>query len=176
MEPATPSRVTLESGTAGDAALLGNLMELYIHDLSAMFAHVRLGEDGRYGYPELPSYLAGGGDRWAFVIRHDGGVAGFALARRGSPASDDPSVLDVVEFFVLRRFRGRGVGRAAATQLWDRLPGTWTVRAAVTNPYAVEFWREAVVAYAGKRATESTRSIGGSEWVVLCFDSSVPRA
>lgn len=157
-------------GSASDAVLLSNLMALYVHDLSAMFEHVEIGEDGRYGYPELPSYLAGERGRSAFLIRHEGAVAGFVLVRRGSPASDDPSVLDVAEFFVLRKYRGRGVGRAAATLLWDAMPGSWVVRASRANSDAVRFWRRVVTGYAGARATESERSIGGAMWVVFCFD------
>jgi predicted acetyltransferase len=172
MARSATTQVTLEGATAGDAVLLSNLVEFYIHDLSAIFAHVKLGEDGRYGYPELTSYLSGESSRWTFVIRHDGRVAGFVLARRGSPASDDPSVLDIAEFFVLRQFRARGIGRAAATLLWNRMPGSWTIRASVGNPDAIRFWRDVVTKYTGQRATESVRSIGGSEWVVHCFDNS----
>ncbi len=166
------NQVVLERATPGDAVLLSNLMELYIHDLSAMFAHVKLGEDGRYGYPDLPSYLSGESGRCAFVIRDDGCVAGFVLTRRGSPASDDPSVLDVAEFFVLRQFRARGIGRAAAALLWNRMPGSWTIRASARNPDAIKFWRDVVVKFAGRRAMESERSIGTTEWVVLSFDNS----
>ncbi len=165
-------QVTLEAASADEAELLSNLVELYIHDLSAMFPQVKLGQSGRYGYPELPSYLSSENGRRAFVIRHEGGVAGFVLARRGSPASDDPNVLDVAEFFVLRQFRARGVGRAAAVRLWELMPGSWTVRASSRNPAAIEFWREVVLKHAGERATEAKRTIGTSEWVVFSFDSS----
>lgn len=172
MARSTTTQVTLESATATDATLLGNLMELYIHDLSAMFPQVKLGADGRFGYPGLPSYWSGDAGRWAFVIRYEGAVAGFVLARRGSPASDDPSVLDIAEFFVLRQFRARGVGRAAATLLWHRILGSWTIRAAAANPGAITFWRGAVADYTSGRATESERSLGGSQWVVFRFDNS----
>jgi predicted acetyltransferase len=164
-------QVTLENATSRDSVLLANLMELYIHDMSAMFPHVKLGEDGRFGYPDLPRYLAGESNRCAFVIRDAGRIAGFVLARRGSPASDDPSVLDVAEFFVLRQFRARGVGRAAAARLWDRMRGNWTVRAALANPAAVKFWRNAAAEYTGQTATESERTIGTSQWVVFSFDN-----
>lgn len=167
-----PTRITLENATAPDAALLSNLIELYIHDLSAMFAHVKLGPDGRFGYPELTSYLSCASDRNAFLIRDDGCVAGFVLVRRGSPASDDANVLDIAEFFVLRQFRKRGVGRAAAALLWNRMPGCWTIRASQSNPNAVQFWREVVAQYTCQRAMESVRSIGGSQWIVLRFDNS----
>lgn len=172
MAHSSTARVTLQQASVGDQVLLSNLIELYIHDLSAMFTHVALGEDGRYGYPELPSYLLGDGRRWAFLIRQDERVAGFAFARRGSPASDDPDVLDVAEFFVLRQFRARGIGRAAAELLWSRAPGRWAVRASTRNPSAIEFWRDAVGTYTGQRATESERSIGGSPWIVFCFDNA----
>lgn len=172
MAHSATTRVILHQANAGDHVLLSNLMELYIHDLSAMFAHVALGEDGRFGYPELPSYLLGEGRRWAFLIRQDERVAGFALARRGSPASDDPNVLDVAEFFVLRQFRARGTGFAAAVLLWSSMPGCWTVRASTRNPNALAFWRGAVGKYTGQRAIESERSLGGSQWVVFCFDNS----
>ena len=165
------TQVTLESASTRDSVLLTNLMELYIHDLSAMFPQVKLGEDGRYGYPDLARYLAGENNRCAFVIRDGGRIAGFVLARRGSPASDDPSVLDIAEFFVLRQFRTRGVGRAAAALLWDRMPGNWTIRAALANRAAVKFWRNAVAEYTGRTATEAERTIGTAQWVVFSFDN-----
>ena len=37
-------------------------------------------------------------------------------------------MLDVAEFFVLRRYRRSGVGRSAAFLIWKHFPGTWTVR------------------------------------------------
>lgn len=170
MVESSANGVTLEHASERDAGLLSNLMELYIHDLSAMFTQVKLGEDGRFGYPELTSYLRDESGRCAFLIRQEGHAAGFVLVRRGSPASDDPSVRDIAEFFVLRQFRGRGVGRAAATLLWDRLPGSWVVRASARNPDAVRFWRDVVASYAGERAMESERELGGSNWVVFGFD------
>lgn len=166
------TRVTLESAGAEQAELFGNLLELYIHDLSAQFPHVELGPDGRFGYPALASYLSGASDRFAFLIRCDDRVAGFVLARRGSPLSDDPNVLDVAEFFVLRQFRTRGVGRAAAKLLWERVPGNWTIRAAQSNPDAVRFWRSAVAAIAGERARESERRVGSANWVVFSIDAT----
>lgn len=172
MTLAATTRVSLVAASAGDAVLLSNLIELYIHDLSAMFTHVKLGEDGRYGYPDLSAYLSDQSDRWAFLIRHAESVAGFVLVRRGSPAAADPSALDIAEFFVLRQFRAQGTGRAAAALLWQRMPGSWTIRASTRNPNAIRFWRDVVGKFTHQRATESERSIGGSEWVVSCFDNS----
>ncbi|HEX6277111.1 MAG TPA: GNAT family N-acetyltransferase, partial [Polyangiaceae bacterium] len=104
--------------------------------------------------------------------RCDGSVAGFALAKRGSPVADDPNVLDVAEYFVLRRFRGHGVGGSAAKLLWDRLRGAWTIRAPIVNPGAVAFWRSVVGTYTGHAATESERRSGSRAWIVFSFDNT----
>jgi predicted acetyltransferase len=152
--------------------LLENLLELYIHDLSAIFVDVKLGADGRFGYPDLASYLAGSSDKRAFLIRCEGRIAGFVLARRGSPVAEDPEVLDIAEYFVLRQFRGRGVGRLAAQVLWDNLQGSWTIRAAAVNPDAVAFWRSVVGGYTSNTARESERRDGAKHWIVFSFDNA----
>ena len=167
----TDADVSLSAVSRSEGPLLGNLLELYIHDLSGVF-EVSLGADGRFGYPNLASYLAGRSDRFAFLIRCGEDVAGFALVTRGSPLAEDPDVLDLAEYFVLRRFRGRGVGQAAAHLLWDRLTAKWTVRAAVIHPDAVAFWRAAVAAYRNATAMELERRLGSKDWVVFCFDSA----
>jgi predicted acetyltransferase len=166
--------ITLERATVEDAGLLSNLLELYIHDLSAVFRHVALGEDGRYGYPGLSRYWSEPDRRFAFLIRCDGHIAGFALATRGSPLSDDPQVLDVAEFFVLRRYRASGVGRRAANLLWRSMPGRWMVRVGAGNAPALQFWTRVLAEHGQGGATEEERS-GPPErpsgWYVFTFES-----
>lgn len=48
------SEVVLEPATLRDAAVLSNLLELYSHDLSEVFA-LDPGVDGRFGYKNCPS-------------------------------------------------------------------------------------------------------------------------
>jgi predicted acetyltransferase len=164
--------VTLDEAGPGDAELLGNLLQLYIHDLSAIFTHVELGSDGRFGYPHLGSYFDGRDGRYAFLIREAGELAGFILVKRGSPFFDDPQIFDIAEFFVLRRHRGRGVGRLAAALLWQRLPGRWSVRVALENADAVPFWRRTISAYTGAKAEEQARHSGEHAWAVFDLEAS----
>ncbi len=119
---ADPQAISLDAATSSDALLLSNLLELYIHDLSEAFPDVELGAEGRFGYPKLPLYWSEPERRFAFLIRCGERVAGFILATRGSPAAEDPDILDVAEFFVLRRHRRSGVGRRAASLLMDPSP------------------------------------------------------
>ncbi|MGH9885387.1 MAG: GNAT family N-acetyltransferase [bacterium] len=139
--------VTLEPATSAHHVLLSNLLELYIHDLSEIF-DLKPGADGRFGYDELAHYWSEPDTHFAYLIRSGEDVAGFALIARGSPASDDPDVIDVHEFFVLRSFRRGGIARRAAFLLWDRTPARWVVRVSERNLGALPFWEGAIRDYA----------------------------
>lgn len=165
--------VRLDAATMSDAALLSNLLELYIHDLSAAFPSIEMGADGRFGYPGLPLYWSEPERRFAFLIRFEGRIAGFALAMRGSPVSDDPEVLDVAEFFILRRYRRVGVGRQAAFLLWNSLPGKWIVRVSEGNPGGLRFWAHATAAFTHSGATESRHAGYPHGWRMFSFASAL---
>jgi predicted acetyltransferase len=164
------ARVALQIVRPATGPVLSNLVELYCHELSGYFG-LKIGADGRYGYPGLGRYWDEPEGRFAFFIVADEELAGFVLATRGSPVSDDPSHLDVAEFFVLRALRERGVGAEAAVLLWDQLPGHWIVRAAVQNTPAVLFWRRAVAAYSQGAYSERTLELKGIARQVFELDS-----
>lgn len=121
----------------GDKAVLRRLVELYLYDFSE-FNDADVDQDGEFGYRYLDRYWTEE-DRSAFLLRVDGHWAGFALVRRGTP-------FVMAEFFVMRKYRRRGVGRQAATELFKRFRGPWQVRQLPTNPAATSFWR-AVIPY-----------------------------
>lgn len=166
--------VVLDVATPEDAPLLMNLLQLYIHDLSEAFPSVELGTDGRYGYDKLPLYWAEPERRFPFLIRFESRVVGFALVTRGSPATDDPDVFDIAEFFVLRRHRRSGVGRGAAFLLWDRFPGRWIVRVSKGNPGSLRFWMGVIGEYTMGAAAQFERAGNPNAWRVFSFDSAPP--
>jgi predicted acetyltransferase len=161
-------QVTIEHATPEAAALLSNLLELYVHDLSEVFL-VELGPDGRFGYPKLPLYWSEPEKRFPFLIRSGARTVGFALVTRGSPATDDPDALDIAEFFILRRHRRTGVGRRAAALLWDRLPGRWIVRVSEGNGGAMLFWESAISVYTRGEFKESVRAGSPHAWRDFSF-------
>jgi predicted acetyltransferase len=149
-----PPEITLERATINDNSLLSNLLELYLHDLSEIFP-IRVGVDGRFGYDNLPLYWSEPDGRFAYLIRSNADVAGFALVTRGSPATADPQDLDVSEFFILRSYRRGGIGRRAAFILWDCLPGRWVVRVSEMNHGGLQFWEGAIREYTRDTYRES---------------------
>ena len=166
--------VSIQSVGPEAAPLLSNLLELYIHDMSEVFP-VKLGPDGRFGYEKLPSYWSEPDTRYAFLITYGGEIAGFALVTRGSPATLEPTDLDVAEFFVLRSCRRNGVGRRAARQLWDRVRGNWVVRVSDANRAGLHFWRDVVREYSGGHCAETLRPGQSHGWTVFTFASRPSR-
>ena len=119
----------------GDRAVMWRLLELYQYDFSE-FDSRDADAHGEYGYRNLDRYWTEA-SRHPFLFRVDGHWAGLALVHSGPPA-------DMVEFFVLRKYRRVGVGRLAAAEVFRLFPGEWTVRQQHRNPAATSFWRTAI--------------------------------
>jgi predicted acetyltransferase len=149
--------------------VLANMLELYAHDFSE-FVDLKLGADGRFGYSRLKLYWEEPGRR-PFIIKADGHLAGFAFVRKGSAVSGDADVWDMAEFFVVRGFRGLGVGTGAARDIWRMFPGRWEVRVMDCNQKACAFWRRAVGEFLGEASEPTPFAEEGRGWRVFSFTS-----
>jgi predicted acetyltransferase len=154
---------------AEEEPVLANLLELYAHDFSEII-DLRLRPDGRFGCPELSRYWQEEG-RFPFLVRVGGFLAGFALVAKGSRVSGDPRVWDMAEFFVVRGYRKRGIGAAAAREIWRRFPGAWEVRVMEDNHPARAFWSAAAGAFTHSRAEGVITELQGKRWEVFSFVS-----
>ena len=163
--------VSLEAARPVDAERLSELLERYVGELSPLFA-IEADVDGRFRYDKLPLYWSQPDRRFAFFICSGDDRVGVALVTRESATDDAPEHLDVAEFFVLPAHRGRGVGRRAASLLWDRLPGPWVVRVSHANVAALPFWRNAVQSYTGGTFSVSERPGEPNGWQVFSFRSA----
>jgi predicted acetyltransferase len=153
--------------TKEEMPIVANLFELYAHDFSE-FHSVEPGPDGRFGYPDLPLYWSEPG-RYPFLIRIAGKLAGFALVRRISQTSGGNAVWDVAEFFVLRAYRRRGVGKKVAHAVWRQFPGPWQVRVMRANAAAHRFWQKAVAEFAGEAMSLTHTEKAGEAWDAFSF-------
>jgi predicted acetyltransferase len=150
-------------------AVLGNLLELYIHDFSEL-RKVDLGPNGRFGYRLLPLYWSDP-DRHPFLVRIDGKLAGFALVKRGSEVSGNETAWDMAEFFVIRRYRRRGYGTQVTRELWKRFPGLWEIRVMQSNVPACHFWARAISMFTGEAVHPASFEKGGEHWKLFSFES-----
>ncbi len=165
VDPDPPIQLT--AAALADKPALANLLELYTHDFSE-FVDLEIGQDGRFGYPELDLYWTDP-HRFPFLVHVNRRLAGFILVHR--MAHHESTVWDMVEFFILRGFRGRSVGMRAAHQAFAHFPGNWQVRVMQSNQPACAFWSRAVRTFAGHAARMDRTSTNGREWTVYSFSS-----
>lgn len=186
--------------TEEDFPVVQNLVRFYVYDMSETMGWV-CPEDGLYGgCDDLPEYWWTGStvaelqaitekfaiaipynmefDRWpaghlghAFMVRVDGELAGFALVKEIATVRE--TNYDIGEFFIVRKFRRRGVGRTVAEALFDRFAGRWQVRQLLGNDTAQAFWRRVIADYSRGDYEESVRHIAeyGIDMVAQVFKS-----
>jgi predicted acetyltransferase len=89
------------------------------------------------------------------IVLREGEPAGFALVQQTSvPGSGPLASFRLTEFFVSRSMRRLGVGREAATLLFNRFRGQWLVPESTRHRQAVEFWRRVIRDYTRGRYRE----------------------
>jgi predicted acetyltransferase len=145
-ERAVPAQQTsMTPATEDERTVLENLVQLYVYDWSELL-HFEIGANGRFEDFSLDAYWL---DNWRhpFLLRVGDNLAGFALIEERSKVTGNRGVFDMTEFFVLRKFRRRGVGLAAAFAAFDRFKGPWEIRQREENPVATTFWRRAIGDY-----------------------------
>lgn len=181
--------LTCELADNDHQAALRQLSELYKYDFTD-YDPEDVNEDGRYEYEDLDAYRIRSG-HYAFLLRADGKLAGFALIRRYSAgtsacgqdhvvgAADSASRLDagaesygheMVEFFVMRKYRRSGLGSETAKHLFLRFPGLWKLKIMEENAPALAFWTRAI---AGCEAVSGLVETRESDWdgpvLVFCI-------
>ena len=139
-------RITLHPIPANQRVILENLFTYYVYDMSE-FMGWDPNELGCYTFnaQTLDPYWQDA-DYFPYFIYVDEKIAGFALVRY-YPC--DRSKLDVEQFFVLRRYKGHGIGKKALAQVVKLHPGEWQIRVLKENTLALRFWMAAVHAVVG---------------------------
>jgi predicted acetyltransferase len=148
-------QVEVERAPKGAKSALHNLMQLYFHDLSE-FAPREVDSQGVFYYKYFDGYW-GETDRYPFLIRVDGSLAGFAFV-----FFDGEGRANMAEFFVLRGKRRHGVGAMAAKKLFDTFQADWEVREEPLNFGAQRFWRGVIQEYTQGEFEELT--LDDDEW------------
>jgi predicted acetyltransferase len=164
------ANIEVIAATVEQQPILANLLQLYAHDFSE-FHDVELGADGRFVYPSLPLYWSQP-ERYPFLVRVDGQLAGFVLVKQGSELTDNAMVWDMAEFFVIRGYRRRGIGTRVAREIWNRFPGPWEVRVMQSNVSAQRFWTQAISEFCSAEVSPALVQKDQELWNVFSFAST----
>jgi predicted acetyltransferase len=160
-------QIEVRQATRPDRGLIRRMMELYLHDFSE-FEDEDLDEHGLYGYGDLDYFWFEEGF-FAFVVTVDGKLAGFVLVNNEVYLPDNER--SISEFFIVRKYRRRSIGRHVAFEVFNSLPGKWEV-AELENSYpSQEFWRKVIAEYTQGAFSETV--LDNDEWKgpVQSFDN-----
>ncbi len=163
----TRPNITIRKAVPEDRLPLSRMLELYQYDLSDIWDQ-DLDARGEYGYA-LDRY---GTDArcHAFVALVDNQYAGFALVDGAVKVGSSGYWMD--QFFILKKYRRSGAGKALAFAVFDALAGPWEVGQMLNNQPAQVFWRKVIGDYTAGDFVEHKLVGGWWEGYVQCFTSS----
>ncbi len=144
---------------AGKRELMRGLMNLYLYDFSE-FTGEEVNQRGGYEDGYLPRYWIEP-NRYPFLILVNGKPAGFVLVRDQTGPGEGQVTHHIAEFFVMRKYRRRGVGQRAAWAVFDRFPGRWFVSEMEENRPAQVFWRKTI----GEYTRGNYQEVRVEEWI-----------
>ncbi len=124
--------------------VLDNLMQFYIYDFSE-FLKFDVEEDGKYSPYPLEDYFKEENHQFAYVIKQEEKYIGFALVHLIEFL--ELQHYSIAEFFILKKYRREGIGKAVAADIFNRHKGPWEVHQIESNQAAQVFWKKAINEY-----------------------------
>ncbi len=153
--------------SADDFDAVQQMLELYQYELSDIWPQ-DLDRFGRFGY-DLSRHKKAERS-FAYVVLSEGLYAGLALVAPAAVTRTEGAWME--QFFVLKRYRRTGAGRALALHVFASHPGLWEVGQMPANLAAQAFWRKVIGEFTGGAYTELVVTSGWWQGVVQQF--SVP--
>ena len=132
-------KVTLEKINQDKKEVLRNLYSLYLHDLSTYTDGLQISESGSFEFDSFSLIGEKEGVTPYFIIA-DEKLAGFVLILEAPFTTKVDIVIN--DFFILNSFRGKGVGKAAVSEIFTHNKGSYYVSQLVKNQKAVHFWKK----------------------------------
>ncbi|MCL1859565.1 MAG: GNAT family N-acetyltransferase [Oscillospiraceae bacterium] len=142
------------------------LMNLYNYDFTE-FENEDINEYGYFNY-SYTDYLWTDSNRHPFFIRVDGKLAGFVLVKENSGHYVNAHTIN--EFFIMKKYRRKGVGSFAAKATFDMFRGKWEVCQLPNNFPARKFWKSIISEYTEDDFQECGTE--NDEWVGFIFDNT----
>ncbi len=150
--------------------IIMNLFQYYIYDMSE-YTGFSPNPNGTYTVDESVVHLNDywtKADHYPFYIKVDDQIAGFSLIRK-YPNSKE--YYDMGQFFILRKYKGRGVGRKAFECAIGNFPGKWITRVLPHNRGAYKFWNKVIREFSESTPVLKNEYYGDKEMIFFYYDS-----
>lgn len=168
------NEINLISASLKDYPTIQNMGRFYVYDMSEYLGDEEDWEipaNGLYECIDFKKYWKID-DAFPFLIRYRHELAGFVIIdKKGSEPNID---FNVAQFFILRKFKNKGIGKYIAQQCFDRFQGVWEVMVMPGNVGAFQFWRSTISDYTNNQFNEYTKNVkhlDNSLKNIFCFNS-----
>ncbi|MFD2045530.1 GNAT family N-acetyltransferase [Ornithinibacillus salinisoli] len=158
-----------------DKAILNNLIQLYRYDSSEFDGHI-LNYHGLYSYKYIDHQWTDSYRR-PFVVKVNGEIAGFVLVILDVPReyvklSTSVKTNVISDFFIMKKYRRKGVGKEVAFSLFNQFKGFWEIRQTEANKEAYIFWKHVIIEYTNSSLIHE-KILNNEKWrgPVIVFES-----
>lgn len=153
------SQITLIPAAIEHYPIIQNMARFYVYDMSEYLGHEEgweIPENGLYECIDFKEYWETK-DAFPFLIRYGKELAGFVIVdKKGSDTTID---FNMAQFFILRKFNGKGIGRLVAYECFNRFKGIWEVMVIPGNTGAYSFWKIIIHSYTSGHFSEYTKAV-----------------
>ena len=137
--------LTLLQATNDHKIVIENLMQFYIYDFSE-YVRYDVEDNGLFApYPDLNDYWKEDNNKFPYIIKKGDKYVGFVFVKFIS--SKDRSYFSIAEFFILKKYRHEGIGKAIAIKVFNLHKGQWEVYQKDSNKPAQIFWTKVISEY-----------------------------
>jgi predicted acetyltransferase len=157
MGESLPDNIEIERASKDEKLILRHLMQLYSYDFTE-FEDIEMDQHGLFHYDYFDHYWTEE-KRMPFLVRVDGKLAGFVLVKK-EVKNDSSPYFFMAEFFIMKKYRGQGIGQTVAFYFFDHFPGEWQVSEVARNLPAQAFWRKVIGRYTGGKFMEEVMEDG----------------
>ena len=170
---ASPDKPAIQITSAGiqQQSVIAQLYELYTYEMTDL-ADFDINDDGYYRYQDLPLFW-NTPNRYPHLVWVNNKLAGFVLIQQGSPIDDNLDIWDIAEFFIMRKFRKKGIGQFVAQSVWKTHPGIWQIRVWENNIAAHQFWKNTINGFIKKTIVPDRITYQGHDGLLIYKFESV---
>jgi len=164
------NELKLIPATLKEYPIIQNMATYYSYDMSEYMGWAQ-GSDGTHsvGMDYIKYWQAQ--NTFPFIIKYQNELVGFVIIDKDviNPAND----FNIAQFFILRKFKGKGIGQYIAFECFNQFAGNWEVFVMLGNEGAYRFWRHIIKKYTANQFKECTRTVGNSVRNIFEFNSQL---
>lgn len=172
------NEIKLIPATLEEYPVIQNMGRFYHYDMSEYLgkeAGWEIPQNGLYECINLRKYWEDK-NSFCFLVHYRNEIAGFIIIdKKGSSPEID---FNMAQFFILRKFKNKGIGRYVAQECFKKFSGIWEVMVMPGNEGAYRFWRSIIKNYTNNNFKEYTMNIAhfnNKSKNIFKFDSRIAK-